>query len=90
MAGSELLRNITNASLKDTNIFCILLPKLNESGLPLTSDNSDEPACYTLIDSYWHTMQLDNSITFPKFSGASYDDNILADNNDEMERSDAI
>ena len=35
-------------------------------------------------------MQLDNSITFPKFSGASYDDNILADNNDEMERSDAI
>ena len=67
-----------------------MLPKLNESGLPLISDSNDEPACYTLIDSNWHTMQQDKSITFPKFPGAPYDDNICADNNYEMEGSDKI
>jgi hypothetical protein len=66
------------------------VPKLNESGLPLISGNNDEPACYTLIDSNWHTMQQDKSITFPKFPEASYDDNILADNNDETEGSEKI
>ena len=35
-------------------------------------------------------MQEDKSITFPKFPGASYGDNIFADNNDEMEGSDKI
>ena len=86
----ELLFNITNAPLKDISIFCILLLKLNESGLPFISDNNDEPACYTSIDSNWHTMQQDKSIAFPKFPGASYDDSILADSNDEMEGSDKI
>ena len=70
--------------------FWILLPKLNDSGLPLISDNNDEPACNTLINSHWQTMQQDKSITFPKFPGASHGDSILADNNDEMEGSDII
>ena len=67
-----------------------LAPKANESGLPLISDNNDKPACYTLIDSNWHTMQQDKSIAFPKFPGASFDDSILPDSNHEIEGSDKI
>ena len=67
-----------------------MLPKLNDPGLPIISDKNNEPACYTLIDSIWHTMKQDKSITFTKFPGASYDYNILAENNDEMEGPDKI
>jgi hypothetical protein len=62
---------ITNAFLKDIRTFCILLQKLNESGLSLISDNNDEPACYKLIDSNWHTMQQEKRIAFPKLPGTS-------------------
>ena len=67
LAGNELLCTITNASLKDMGIFCILLPKWNELGLPLISDNNDEPACCTLIDSSWHTMQQGKAFHFQNF-----------------------
>jgi hypothetical protein len=47
--------------------FLHLAPKLNESRLPLIPDKNDEPACYTLINSHWYTIQQDKSITFPNF-----------------------
>jgi hypothetical protein len=90
LAGSELLGNITYAFLKNVIIFCSLLPKLDEGGIPLISDNNDEPACYILIDSNWHTRQQDKCITFPKFPEVSCNENILADNNYEMYGSDKI
>ena len=90
LASRKLLHNITNASLEDKSISWILLPKINEPGLPIISDNNKEPACHTLIDSNWHTMQQDKSITSTKFPGASYDYNILAENNDELEGPDKI
>ena len=77
LAGSELLHNITNASVKNMSIFWILLPKLNESGLWLISDTNDEASCSTLIDCNWYTMQQDKSIVFAKFPGASYIETLL-------------